>query len=108
MPKRASECRALESNLFQIALHLLKCDAQPERRGDGWYHSIANHRDAAEKDLRDNPSLRALLSVLVEETIVDARKRAAHETGLSGDVFEGLGYSAEDLLQREIERPVGD
>jgi Domain of unknown function DUF29 len=87
---------------------LLKCDAQPERRGNRWYHSIANHRDAAEKDLRDNPSLRALLSVLVEEAIVDARKRAARETGLSGDVFEGVGYSVEALLGREIERPVGD
>jgi Domain of unknown function DUF29 len=87
---------------------LLKWDAQPERRGNSWYHIIANHRDAAEKDLLDNPSLRALLSVLVEEAIVDARKRAARATGLSGDVFEGLGYSVEDLLQREVERPVGD
>jgi hypothetical protein len=87
---------------------LLKWDAQPERRSNRWYYSIANHRDAAEKNLRDNPSLRALLSVLVEEAIVDARKRAARETGLSGDVFEGLGCSVEHLLQREIERPVGD
>lgn len=100
-----SQRRALESNLFQIALHLLKWDAQPERRGNSWYHSIANHRDAAEKDLRDNPSLGALLPGLVVEAVGDARRRAARETGLPTAIFEELDYSVEDLLARAIERP---
>jgi len=98
-----SQRRALESNLFQIALHLLKWDAQPERRGNSWYHSIMNHRDAAEKDLRDNPSLRALLPALAEEAVGDARRRAVRETGLEVQLFTGLAYSVEDLLGREIE-----
>jgi Domain of unknown function DUF29 len=100
-----SERRSLTSNLYQIALHMLKWDAQPERRGNGWWHSIANHRDAAADDLRENPSLRALLPDLVEEVVDKARQRAARETRLPAERFAALSYTPEVLFEREIERP---
>lgn len=100
-----SERRSLDSNLFQVALHMLKWDAQPERRGNSWWHSIQNHCDAASKDLRQNPSLRPLIEELVREALADARLQAARETGLSTSIFDALEYDARTLLDRVIERP---
>lgn len=100
-----SELRSLESNLFQIALHLLKWDAQPSRRGNSWWHCIENHRDAAQKDLRKNPSLRPLVDELVREAVEDGKRRAARDTGLPETAFASLNYDVDALFERVIDRP---
>jgi hypothetical protein len=48
---------ALRSYLLNVAMHLLKWQYQPERRGIRWRLSIENGRDQIAWQIKDSPSL---------------------------------------------------
>ncbi len=78
---------ALESYLQNVLMHLLKWQYQPQRRGTSWRLSIRNGRRQIEKRLKNSPSLKPQLPVILEEEYPPARENAADETGLPLTVF---------------------
>jgi Domain of unknown function DUF29 len=101
-----SERSTLESNLTQILVHMLKWDVQTGKRSRSWYVSIAKHRIAALKVLRQNPSLKPMLEVIIEDALADAKKLAALETGLKPERFEACSYSRIDVFDRPYAWPL--
>ncbi len=73
---------ALRSYLLNVAMHLLKWQYQPERRGTSWKLSIENGRDQIAWQIKDSPSLRPQLAELLADIYPSARRNAAGETGL--------------------------
>lgn len=100
-----SEQRSLQSNLTQLLVHMLKWDEQPERRGRSGLVSIHNHRTAALRDLRDNPSLKSSLAAIFAEALDDARRSAAIETGISRASFDKREYTIDQAFERDHEIP---
>jgi Domain of unknown function DUF29 len=103
-----SERRSLESNLMQAALHILKWDIQPERRGMSWWLSIMNHREAAQRDLRENPSLRSQLDAIFADALVTARRNAAGETRLDPNLVASSPLTLDDVFERTFTAPTGE
>ena len=103
-----SERRSLESNLMQVALHIIKWRVQPERRGMSWWLSIMNRRDAAARDLRDNPSLRPELQTLLDDALRTARRTAQAETRLPHAVIDDVAVTIADCFEAEFEQPTRD
>ena len=86
----SSQKNALQSYLFNIMMHLLKWQYQPDRRGTSWELSIDNGRNAIERLLENNPSLASQLPFFVAVEYRRARKRAAKETTLPLSTFPEL------------------
>jgi hypothetical protein len=82
-----SEKRELVNRLNILLLHLLKWQFQPSRRGFSWRNSIRIQRREVAAHMADNPSLKALLRVAIEQAYGTAAIEAETETGLSGDAF---------------------
>ena len=81
------EKHSIRSYLFNVIMHLLKWQYQPQRRGTSWRSSIYNGRDQIAELLEENPSLRAQLGAIVEKSYPSARRLAANETGLPLPTF---------------------
>lgn len=77
-----SQKNALQSYLFNVIMHLLKWQYQPDRRGASWRQSIDHGRNSIERLLENNPSLVRQLSHLVALEYPRARRQASRETGL--------------------------
>ena len=93
---------ALESSLSNVIMHLLKWRYQPERRGTSWKLSIRNGRRQIEKRLKNSPSLKPQLPVIVQEEYPPARENAADETGLPLSTFpDQCPFTVEQLLDVE-------
>ena len=93
---------ALESSLSNVIMHLLKWRYQPERRGTSWKLSIRNGRRQIEKRLKNSPSLKPQLPVIVQEEYPPARENAADETGLPLPTFpDQCPFTVEQLLDVE-------
>lgn len=75
------------SYLFNITMHLLKWQYQPERRGTSWRLSITNGRDQVRWQIKDSPSLRPQMAELLADAYPSARRNAADETGLPLTTF---------------------
>jgi hypothetical protein len=103
-----SERNVYRSHLIQLLIHILKWDAQPERRGKSWYHSILNHREDALQALAENPSLKPELEDILAAALKKARRLAAQESGLQQSIFEGLDISSIEAFERPFERPEND
>jgi hypothetical protein len=73
----------LASRLTILVAHLLKWQAQPERRSTSWSATIREQRRQIARKLRDAPSLRPVLDDLLPRIYADARDNAAAETGIS-------------------------
>jgi len=82
-----SEKRELRSRLTVLLMHLLKWDYQPDRRSGSWKSTINTQRMDIDFVLKDNPSLKHNLEMVINETYQIARERAADETGLPESVF---------------------
>ncbi len=84
-----SRRRALESRLEVLLTHLLKWQAQPERRAvsPSWRATIKTQRSRINRLLREAPSLRNALTEDLAEAYEDAVTWAAAETGLPEDSF---------------------
>ena len=78
---------ALRSYLLNVAMHLLKWQYQPERRGMSWRLSIENGRDQIAWQIKDSPSLRLQLAELLADVYPSAQRNAAGETGLPLTTF---------------------
>ena len=81
------EKHSIRSYLFNVIMHLLKWQYQPERRGTSWKLSICNGRDQIAWQIKDSPSLRPQLEGLLAEVYPSARRNAADETGLPLTTF---------------------
>ncbi len=103
-----SERSAYRSHLIQVLIHLLKWDAQPERRGRSWYYSIVNHRDDALLALTENPSLKPELEEILASALKKARRLAAQECEMPQSVFDAMDISLSDAFERPVERPEND
>lgn len=84
-----SQRRELYSRLDVLLMHLLKWLAQPERRVEShsWEDTIEEQRIQLELLLRDNPSLRPQIPVLLPDIYRDALRHAVRATRLHAAVF---------------------
>ena len=93
---------ALESYLSNVIMHLLKWQYQPERRGTSWKLSIRNGRRQIEKRLKNSPSLKPQLPMIVQEEYPPARENAADEAGLPLSTFPDVcPFTVEQVLDAE-------
>ena len=83
----SSQKNSLQSYLFNVLMHLLKWQYQPQRRGTSWRMSIRNGRQHIQRLLRESPSLTPQLPAILEEEYPPARENAADETGLPLTTF---------------------
>ena len=103
-----SERSVYRSQLARVLLHMLKWEAQPERRGVSWWLSITNGREEALQALKENPSLKAELQDIHEAALDKARRQAWGETGIPKSVFDAIEISQSDAFHREFSRPESD
>jgi Domain of unknown function DUF29 len=103
-----SERSRYKNHLIQILIHLLKWEAQPERRGMSWWLSIANGRIDALDTLEDNPSLKPELVKIHDEAMIHARKKAALQMRVDISSIDQIVISRFDAFERDIPRPEGD
>ena len=94
-----SEKRELRSRLTVLLMHLLKWDYQPDRRSGSWKSTINTQRMDIDFVLKDNPSLKHNLEIVIDETYRIARQRVADETGLPESVFPlSCSYTVEQIM----------
>ncbi len=94
-----SDKRALESNLEQVLIHLLKWQYQSNKRTNSWRYSIAEHRSRLKKIFKQSPSLKRYYDEVLEECYQEARFLASEETGLNIKTFpETLPFIKEQIL----------
>ncbi len=94
-----SEKRELRSRLTVLLMHLLKWDYQPDRRSGSWKSTISTQRMDIDFVLKDNPSLKHNLGIVIDETYRVARQRAADETGLPESVFpSSCPYTVDHIM----------
>jgi len=82
-----AERNELTNRLTVLLAHLLKWDVQPERRGRSWLLTIREQRLQAGRTLKQNPSLRPLLSEIMADAYEVALISAQRETDLPEDAF---------------------
>ncbi|MFZ1827705.1 MAG: DUF29 domain-containing protein [Candidatus Competibacteraceae bacterium] len=93
-----SQKNALQSYLFNVIMHLLKWQYQPERRGTSWQQSIDNGRNSIERLLENNPSLVRQLPILVEAEYHRSHRQASRETALPVTTFpEQCPFTVEQI-----------
>ena len=91
--------RALESNLEQILMHLLKWQYQKNKRSNSWRYSIIEHRNRLKKDFRDSPSLKPYFDDVLEDCYQTAREFASEQTGLDIKTFPiDIPFTKEQIL----------
>ena len=93
-----TEKRELVNRLAILLLHLLKWQFQPERRGRSWQFSIREQRRKLHRHMRDNPSLKAVLSEAIADAYEDAVADAVQETGLPESTFPAICPYLFDLM----------
>jgi hypothetical protein len=94
-----SERRELVNRLVVLLAHLIKWEAQPERRGKSWRLAIEEQRDQVAEHLDENPSLRAELSAFLDRAWRHALREAARETDLDLDAFPAANtWTQEQVL----------
>ncbi|MFM7601097.1 MAG: DUF29 domain-containing protein [Pseudanabaena sp.] len=92
-----AEKRELESRLEILLMHLLKWQFQPSKRSRSWQLTIKEQRLRLQKHLKQNPSLKAAISDVLDDAYQLAVVSAEKETGL--DIFpEICPYKADQVL----------
>jgi hypothetical protein len=95
-----SEKRELINRLALLLMHLLKWQAQPMRRAKSWELTIREQRIRLASHLRDNPSLKSLLTEATIEAYELALVEAQRETGLGDEAFpESSPWTFEQAIQ---------
>jgi hypothetical protein len=82
-----SDRREIRNRLIVLLIHLLKYSAQPRRRSAGWLATIGEQRSRIATVIDDSPSLKSFPGSILDHCYVDARLRAALETGLPESEF---------------------
>ena len=94
------EKRALESNLTQLLMHLLKWKYQANRRSNSWRRSIVEHRKRIRRDFEDSPSLKRYFEETFNRCYQDAIDLAVAETGLEPNTFPlQCPFTTEEVLK---------
>ena len=75
-----SEKRELVNRLAILLTHLLTWRYQPSRRGHSWRLTMKEQRTRLKSHMKDNPSLKAILSEAIEEAYLLGVIGAARET----------------------------
>ena len=100
-----SQKHALGSHLKNLVMHLLKWRYQPSMRqtGHSWRSTIREHRHQLARLLRDSPSLRPRVAVVLPASYAYARQSASDESGLSLQTFpEVCPWPAEQVLDADF------
>ncbi len=93
------EKHSIRSYLFNVMMHLLKWQYQPDRRGISWELSITNGRDQLIDLIKDSPSLRSQLPAFAADVYPRARRNAAGETRLPLPTFpEQCPFTVEQII----------
>ena len=96
----------LESALRVILTHLLKWDAQKDRRSRSWWASIRVQRNHVLRVLRRNPGLKARVDEAVTAAYEDARILASAQTRLAEGRFpRRCPFSFNEIMERPIDWP---
>lgn len=82
-----SEKRELINRLAILLTHLLKWQHQPALQGNSWRLTIKEQRLRLKNHLKDNPSLKAILPMALQDAYEIALIDAERETGLAGSSF---------------------
>jgi ribosomal protein L29 len=94
---------ALESQLTQLLMHLLKWQFQPDHRSSSWNGSIKEARKQIKRLCRRYPSLKNYLEQCISDCYGDAVEDATDETGLSPSIFPAeCPYAIADILSPEF------
>jgi hypothetical protein len=94
-----SERNALESNLEQLLMHLLKWKYQPQLRSNSWKYSITEHCLRILKAFENSPSLKRYFEEFFDKCYQNARLLASRETGLNEETFPSdCPFSTSDVL----------
>ena len=96
---------ALESDLCQVLLHLLKWRYQSQGRVDShsWQDSIEEHRERISRLLAKSPSLKSHLPGIWPEEYRRACHKAQRQTGLPLSTFpEVCPWTAAQVLDEEF------
>ena len=98
-----SEQRALRSTLKNLLLHLLKWQYQPSRQGNSWRKSIRHSRHKIALLLRDSPSLKPQIPLMLAEEYRHAQQDAADETRLAPETFPAhCPFSIAQILDEDF------
>lgn len=90
---------ALESNLEQVLIHLLKWKYQPSKRANSWQYSIAEHSTRLNKAFMKSPSLKRYFDEVLVPCYKTARMLASKQTGLPVTTFPiDLPFTKENIL----------
>ena len=96
---------AVHSHLYQLLLHLLKWQYQPQRRADShsWQDTIEEARDQIARHVERSPSLRPQVPTLLAQEYPKARRRARRDTHLPLNTFpEGCPWTAAQVLDEDF------
>jgi len=98
-----SDKREIDSRLEVLLMHLLKWQVQVSLRSPGWLGTIREQRRRIEKLLRESPSLRPVFGQLIPEAYIEAREKAAEETGLPETTFPpDCPFTADQILAKDF------
>ena len=90
-----------------VLVHMLKWDAQPDKRSQSWAASIAEHRRRIDQAIDDNPSFKSRVNEAVTRAWRTANAKAASETNLPLAAFpERNPYDWDAITTRPHELPV--
>ncbi|MCI4625536.1 MAG: DUF29 domain-containing protein [Candidatus Magnetoovum sp. WYHC-5] len=90
--------RELESRLAVLIMHLLKWQYQPKRRSRSWDLTIATQRTEIKRLLKNSPSLKYNIEIVIDEVFEDATLLFTKETGISKKTLpEICPYTFEQL-----------
>jgi len=99
----SSQQNEVENRLIVLIMHLLKWHYQAGKRGASWRKTISIQRIDLARLLRKNPSLRTRLPEFVDDTYLDAVKKAVIETGFNKRVFPtACPYSVGQIMDEEF------
>jgi ribosomal protein L29 len=94
---------ALESQLTQLLMHLLKWQFQPDHRSSSWNGSIKKARKQIKRLCRRYPNLKNYLEQCISDCYSDAVEDATDETGLPPSTFPAeCPYAIADILSSEF------
>ncbi len=97
-----NEKNALESNLEQLLMHLLKWKYQPNKRSNSWQYSITEHCLRLQKAFKKSPSLKRYFQEVFEECYQNSRLLASKDTGLNKEIFPVIcPFTKEAILDPE-------
>jgi hypothetical protein len=100
-----NEYDKLESALSVLLMHMLKWDHQPDKRTRSWENTIAEQRIRVQRQLSENPSLKARRNEAVREGYRSGRLRASGETDMDLASFPAeCPYDWDTILTRPFKR----